>query len=217
MFGRQHRIPYRPLDIPVRGGFTPQQRVTVRFADSPVGSHPALTIALHWGTVAAIIVAVAALFIRDTLEDRFWRVVLLHVHRQLGLLVLAAVAVRIAARLRQGLTDHAPGMAVLLRWAATATHLVLYGLLIALPLGGWALTSAHGIALALLGIVPVPDLLAPDSELADTLSDYHIWLAWALLVFVGMHAAAAFWHHFVWRDDVLRAMLPRRFRNRSRG
>jgi cytochrome b561 len=172
--------------------------------------HPTVTVALHWGTVAAIVIAVAAMFIRDTVEGKFWRQALLEAHRQLGLLVLVGVGVRIALRVRTGLADHAPEMAGVLRWAARVTHVLLYGLLIALPLEGWALTSAHGITLALLGTVHLPNLLASDSELADVLSDYHVSLAWALLIFVGMHAGAALWHHFVRRDAVLAAMLPRR-------
>jgi cytochrome b561 len=52
------------------------------------------------------------------------------------------------------------------------------------------------------------DFSASDSELAGVLSDYHVLLAWILLIFVGMHAAAALWHHFVRRDAVLAAMLP---------
>ena len=179
-----------------------------------VARHPAITRALHWGTAVAIVVAVAAMFVRDAVEDKFLRQLLLEVHRQLGMLVLIAAGLRIAARLRTGLTDHAPGMAAALRRMAGAAHVLLYGLLIALPLVGWALTSAHGITVAFLGAVPLPKLVSPDSELADTLSDYHVWLAWGLLAFVGMHVAAAIWHHFVRRDAVLRAMLPSRSRPR---
>jgi cytochrome b561 len=205
--------------------FRSKPEVPVGFAPPPVfvvlehtaaerSKHPVVTVALHWGTVAAIVIAVAAMFLRDAIEDKFWRQLLLETHRQLGLLVLIGVGVRIAVRMWHGFADHAPDMRAIVRWAAKATHVLLYGLLIALPLEGWALTNAHGITLALLGTVHLPNLLASDSELADTLSDYHIWLAWGLLIFVGMHAVAALWHHFVRRDSVLTAMLPRR-RTRS--
>ena len=178
--------------------------------------HPALTIAIHWATVMAIVVAVAVMFVHDATEDRAWRQFLLGAHRQLGLLVLVGAGIRIAIRLRRGLADHAPDIAPVLRWAAKAAHIFLYGVLIALPLLGWAVTSAHGINLTLLGSVPLPRLLSSDSELADTLTDYHVWLAWGLLALVVAHVSAACWHHFARRDGVLRAMLPRALFRRRR-
>jgi cytochrome b561 len=174
------------------------------------GRHPALTRALHWGTALALVAAVGAMFLRDATENDTWRLVLLQVHRQLGLLVLAVVLWRVVRRFTSPLAQHAPDMTVVLRWAATACHIVLYTLLLALPLVGWAMTSAHGIRLALLGLVPLPMLTGADSEWADTLGDYHVWLAWGLLALAGAHAVAALWHHFVRRDPVLLSMLPAR-------
>ena len=54
----------------------------------------------------------------------------------------------------------------------------------------------------------LPPLVAPDDELADTLADWHAWSAWSLVALIGVHAAAALWHHFVRRDGVLNSMLP---------
>lgn len=176
---------------------------------SAVNRHSLLSMALHWGTVIVILAGVGAMFLRDTAEERAIRQILLDVHRQIGLLVLIGVAVRIGARLHTPLVDRATGMPTLLRGAARASHFVLYAMLIAMPISGWLLTNAHGIRLSLFGVIPLPNLMADDSELADALSDYHVWLAWALLGFVCLHAFAALWHHFIRRDDVLRAMCPR--------
>ncbi len=170
--------------------------------------HPRLVIAMHWGSMVALVMAVAAMYVRDAIEDSTYRQVLLQVHRQLGLLLLVVVVWRVFVRLRKGLADYAPDMRFLWRWAATAMHVILYALLIALPLIGWALTSAHGIWLSFLVIFRLPMLAAADSEFADTLSDYHIWLAWGLLALAAAHAVAALWHHVVRRDSVLTAMLP---------
>ena len=170
--------------------------------------HPSLTIALHWGTFLAILISVSAMFLRDALEDDTARLVLLHVHRQLGLLVMLVAAWRIVLRFRRSLADHASDMAAVFRWAAKSMHVMLYVLLIGLPLLGWLLTSAHGISLSFLGVLQLPRLIASDSEFADTLSDYHVWLSWVLLACVAAHSIAALWHHYERRDSVLVAMLP---------
>jgi cytochrome b561 len=107
-----------------------------------------------------------------------------------------------------GFSDQTGQLAALLRWVALMTHLALYAFLIALPLLGWAATSAKGVTLRLFALAPLPGLVAPDPDLADALVDYHMWGAWALLALVAAHAFAALWHHFVRRDGVLAAMLP---------
>jgi len=38
--------------------------------------------------------------------------------------------------------------------------------------------------------------------------DVHTFLAWTLLVLIGLHIAAALYHYFVRRDGVLQRMLP---------
>lgn len=205
------------LNIPtLHAADTSQVFVPSATSTRTVSGHPTLTKAIHWATVAAIVIAVAVMFVRDATEDRELRQFLLSMHRQLGLLVLLAAGVRIAIRLRRGLADHAPGMAVFMRWAAKAAHVLMYGVLIALPLLGWALTSAHGISLTFLGSVPLPKLVEADSDLADTLTDYHVWLAWGLLALVVMHVLAAAWHHFIRRDTVLQAMLPKGWHGQGR-
>jgi cytochrome b561 len=188
--------------------YTLSDSITRIASDAPRVRHPTLVIALHWGTLIAIVISVAAMFIRDAIEGSAWRQALIEIHRQLGLLVLVAVGLRIVVRVFAGLVDHAQGMSALLRRAARLAHVLLYAMLIALPLEGWLLTNAHGIGLSLFGLGPLPNLMASDSEFADVLSDYHVRLAWGLLGLVGMHAAAALWHHYVRRDAVLTAMLP---------
>ena len=110
------------------------------------------------------------MFARDAIEGTTARQILLQVHHQLGLAVLVIVGVRILIRLTKSLADHAPGMSTIMRLAARGAHVLLYGLLVALPVVGWALTNAHDISLSFLGVIRLPKLVSADSELADTLS-----------------------------------------------
>jgi cytochrome b561 len=175
---------------------------------SATEKHHRLTIVLHWGTLLCIVVAVGAVLLCEFIGDKFWRQILLETHRQLGLLVLLGVAIRLGVRLRYGMADHMSGLPWPMRFAATATHWCLYGLLIGLPLLGWATTNAHNLQVQFFGLVDLPTLIGVDAELADELSDNHILGSWMLLGLVALHAAAALYHHFIRRDRVLWAMLP---------
>jgi cytochrome b561 len=170
--------------------------------------HHPLTRALHWGTVVCIVLAVGAILLREGIGDRYWRMLLLETHRQLGLIILLGVAARLYVRQHHGMVNHMHGLPVLMRLAAMASHWCLYALLVGLPLLGWASTNAHNINLHFLGLIQLPTLADVDSELADQLSDYHVLGAWVLLGTLTMHIGAALFHHFIRRDSVLWAMLP---------
>ena len=75
-------------------------------------------------------------------------------------------------------------------------------------LSGWVYSSASGVQVVYLGLVPLPDLVSKDKALASVLKAVHITLNYTLLALVIVHAGAALKHRWVDRDDVLRRMLP---------
>ena len=177
-------------------------------ASPAIERHPLVTRVLHWATAVILVVSVSAILYRETTEQKTLRQVLMELHRQLGLLVLLLLVARVAVRSVKGLVNHALGPSTARRRAATVAHWSMYGVIAGLVLLGWALCNAHAIHLRLFGVIPLPDLVAADSDLADTLSDYHIWAAWVLLSLVVPHVLAALWHHYIRHDGVLTAMLP---------
>jgi len=170
--------------------------------------HSPWIIGLHWSSVIAILIATATFFLREAVETSSIRNVLLDIHRQSGLFVILALILRIIVRIRVGMTDHAKDMHWMMQIMAKAAHGVLYLILFALPILGWAATNAHATPVRLFGIIPLPNIALADSDLADTLTDYHLWAAWCLLAVVVAHIGAALWHHFHRKDQVLKAMLP---------
>jgi cytochrome b561 len=182
----------------------------MRSSASKAERHPALVRILHWGTALTILVSVAAILFRENVEHQALRSALLEMHRQLGLLVIIALVARIGYRLVVGLKNHAADIGGALRVAASLAHWLMYAVLASVTLLGWLLCNAHAVRLRLLGVLPLPNIIRADSELADSLFDYHVLGVWALLGMVVPHVAAALWHHFVRRDGVLMAMLPRR-------
>ena len=193
---------YFPVAIPKDTAETKLRRYV-----AAVASHSKAVIAAHWSTVVMIVISVIAVYCRDLTEDKALRVFLLELHRQLGLLILIVVPLRVAFRQWLGFVDYGTPMHFILRWARNATHLALYAGLVITPILGWASTNAHRISVKLLGALPLPNLVAPDADLADMLTDYHTWTFYALAAAVAQHACAALFHHFVLRDGILMAML----------
>lgn len=129
-------------------------------------------------------------------------------HKWIGVTIFLLVLVRLlwrATHTPPPLPDTIP------RWqqfASQAVHTGLYGLMLAVPVSGWLMSSAKGFKTVWFGIVPLPDVLAKDKALGEWLGEVHEVLSFTLALLIALHVAAALKHHFLERDDVLRRMLP---------
>ncbi|WP_448955045.1 cytochrome b [Labrys neptuniae] len=130
-------------------------------------------------------------------------------HISLGLLLTAFIASRIVARFALGAPPLSQDVTALEAIAAKGTHIVLYILMIAIVGLGIALTWLRGDALTFFGLITIPAPVGADRNLAQLVKDVHELCADAILIVAGLHAAAALWHHYVRRDDVLTRMLGR--------
>ena len=81
-------------------------------------------------------------------------------------------------------------------------------LLFAQPITGWMMSSASNFPVSYFGWFTLPNLVAPDKEIAEVMHEVHETLFQMHRGVAVLHIAAALKHHFVLKDDVLRRMLP---------
>ncbi|WP_290888741.1 cytochrome b [Arenimonas sp.] len=159
---------------------------------------------LHWAMAAMIL---AMIFIGvgmvASLEARPW---LLALHRPLGLLVLVLAAWRLWHRWRHpapALPDSVPALQARV---ARASHVLLYTLMFAMPLLGWAMSSAGGYGVALPGGFVLPALAPQDAALYSWLRCAHGALGYAFFGLILLHLSGALYHAWVRRDGVFESM-----------
>nr|WP_152986006.1 cytochrome b [Burkholderia sp. lig30] len=163
---------------------------------------------LHW-SMAAMIVAMLFIGVGMVASVSERHATLVAIHKPLGVAVLVLACVRVVVRLSSrppALPEDLPGWQ---KVAALGSHLVLYVLMIAMPLIGWAMLSAGGYPVTLGGGVQLPAIVPADPVWFAWLRNAHRWLAYAFFATFLAHFAAALYHALVRRDGVMRAMVGR--------
>ena len=165
------------------------------------------SIILHWITLALLVGVYACIELRELYpRGSDPREALKTWHFMLGLTVFILVWVRLAARLIGTTPAIVPPVPRWQRAIAVVVEVALYALMIALPLLGWLILSAEGDAIPFFGL-EFPALTAPDKPLAERVEEVHETLATIGYFLIGLHAAAALFHHYVQRDNTLRRMM----------
>lgn len=168
-----------------------------------------ISISIHWISVLLILFAIVLGLLRPLFEDNGWDELALTLHRQLGLAVLLLLACRLFFRMSTLKIDKkSTTVSPFIYWSGFLSHVFLYSLLIALPILGWAMTNAQGHTVHFLGILNLPNILTVDPDWADTFQEWHELAGNVLMAVVALHAAAALFHHYVLKDEVLVGMLP---------
>ena len=163
---------------------------------------------LHWLMAALLIGLLALGFYMSDLPLSPEKLQLYSWHKWAGVTAFILLAIRLLWRATHRPPALPASMSATAQRMAHLGHLALYGLMIAIPLSGWLMSSAKGFQTVYFGVLPIPDLLAKNPELGELLATLHGGLNLLLALTVLGHAAAALKHHFVDKDDVLRRMLP---------
>jgi cytochrome b561 len=169
------------------------------------------TIKLHWLMLLLFIAVYASIELRTFFpKGSDPREALKTWHFMLGLLVFGLVWSRIAARIAGGKTPAiTPEPPPWQQLSAKLMHLALYAFMIAMPLIGWLLLSASGKPIPFFGL-ELPALLDKSRETASLLKEIHETLGTAGYYLIGLHVAAAFYHHYIKHDNTLTRMLTER-------
>jgi len=129
-------------------------------------------------------------------------------HKWIGITVFLLTCARLGWRALHVVPAPVP-MPAWQQRSATISHRLLYVLLLIIPVSGWIYSSSTGVQVVYLNLIPLPDLVPKDKELAAVLKAVHVTLNFSMLALVCLHTAAALKHHFVDHDGVLTRMLPR--------
>jgi cytochrome b561 len=166
-------------------------------------------IVFHWLLALLIVVSFCVGVYMADLPLSPLRLKLYNWHKWAGITILSLSALRLLWRLLHR-PPQEPPMPPWQRQAARVSHWGMYLLFFAVPLVGWAYSSAAGFPVVVFGVLPLPDFVPADKALAEAIKPWHGTLAYTLAALVLAHVAAALKHHFIDHDGLLLRMVPGR-------
>lgn len=127
-------------------------------------------------------------------------------HKWAGVSVFLLALLRLAWRLVHRPPALPQSMGASAQLVAHLGHWLLYFFMFAIPLSGWLMSSAMGFQTVWFGVIPLPDLVSKNKELAGFLSATHLYLNVAFIATIVGHVLAALKHQFIDKDNLLARM-----------
>jgi superoxide oxidase len=169
-----------------------------------------LSVGIHWFMLLLFVAVYACIELRVLYpKGSDPREALKTWHFTIGMLIFVMTALRLAARLSGPTPAIRPEQPSWLQISANLAHLALYLLMIVAPLTGWLLLSATGKPIPFFGL-ELPALIGENKDLAGALKEVHEFIGTAGYYLIGLHVAAALYHHYIKHDNTLIRMLPGR-------
>lgn len=168
-----------------------------------------LSVSLHWVMLALLVAVYASMELREFYpKGSATREAMKTWHYMLGLCVLALAAGRLAIHFAGPVPAISPAPPKWQEQGAKLMKVALYVFMLGMPVLGWMLLSAKGTPIPFFGW-QLPALLNENKALAETVKEVHETGATIGYFLIGLHAAAALFHHYLVGDDTLRRMLPK--------
>ncbi|WP_444928513.1 cytochrome b [Microbulbifer sp. SSSA002] len=177
-------------------------------AKNSSSSYGWVAITLHWIMAPAIIgTFILGWWMRQLSYYDPWYRQAPEIHKGVGVILFALLAFRLVWRFANPSPAASPKTPGWQKLAASATHGLIYLLLLAIMVSGYLISTADGRPIEVFGIASIPATLQGLPNQEDIAGSIHEILAWGLIGLVVLHILAALKHHFIDRDATLRRIL----------
>jgi cytochrome b561 len=174
----------------------------------PRNRYSTVSLVLHWLIAALVITQIGLIAAHEATEGPISRE-FVNLHKSVGLSILVLTLARLGWRIANPAIPLPLEMPRWQKLLARANHVLFYVLLLAMPLVGWAASSAAGRDIVWFGLFEWPLLpIGGGRETARDLMDVHEAAAKLLIFLVVLHIVGALKHQFLDRDNVLHRMIP---------
>ncbi|MFA8386260.1 MAG: cytochrome b [Pelagibaca sp.] len=164
---------------------------------------------VHWLMAVLILLTIpAGLIMVQPGLDRSLQNGLFIYHKNVGVLLLLLIILRLIWRLRNPPPAKPLSLAPAQARIAELTHIAMYTLLFVVPIAGYVRVKAGGFPIESLDAMNIPSLVPRSEALGEVAKTVHYWSGLLLMALIAMHIGAAVFHGVVKKDGVFSRMWP---------
>lgn len=164
---------------------------------------------LHWLMAVLIILTIpAGLIMVQPGLDRGLQNGLFIYHKNVGVLLMLLIVVRLTWRLRHPPPAKPSTVPAWQARIANVTHALMYVLLFVVPTSGYVRVKAGGFPIESLDALNIPSVVPRSEALAELAQTVHYAAGLLLIGLTALHVGAAMFHAMVKQDGVFSRMWP---------
>ncbi|MDP4832240.1 MAG: cytochrome b [Rickettsiaceae bacterium] len=161
----------------------------------------------HWLIAIAIVSLITVGFIMSDMPASPDKYELYGMHKASGVLVLMLVVLRVLWKLSNKVVQPPADLPNILKLAAKSGHFLLYAFMLLMPISGICMSYFGGHDISVFGLFMIPAAIDKLPQIAGLFHQIHVLGIWAFITVITLHVGAAFYHHFIRRDNVLMRMI----------
>jgi cytochrome b561 len=163
---------------------------------------------VHWLMAAMVITMLIVGFSMDSFDEPLKSQVY-GFHEEFGLTLMGVLIFRLYWRWVNPQPELPVALSAWEKVLSRLTHYLLYIALAIMIASGWAKSTSSGYTPNFYGLFELPMPFIPISKtVSHFVKQVHVTTVWILITLVSLHILAALNHHFIYKDNVLKRMLP---------
>lgn len=161
----------------------------------------------HWVVSFGIIALIAVGFLMSSMDPSPDKYELYGMHKASGVIILILIFLRLLWRFLGTRVHPVEGLPFMIKLAASVGHFLLYIFMLSMPISGILMSRFGGHDINVFNLFIIPAFAEKSPEIAGIFYQIHTLGVWAFIAIIAMHIGAAFYHHFIRRDNVLMRMI----------
>ena len=162
----------------------------------------------HWVIGLSIISLLCVGLIMTTIAPSSLKNTLYGLHKSTGVIIFFLALARLLWRLSMAVPALPLTLGTAHHFFARVSTYSLYMLMFVMPLSGFIMSQAANKPVTLYNLYTLPALLPLNPDISHTARLTHHYAGYILMGILTVHIGAAFYHHAILRNNILKRMLP---------